>query len=574
MKQTYTQKLTLSFCLILALFTISIVVFEQYREKKQRTASMEERLDGYTEIVYQFLNQHSETEASNKDDLLSLFPANLRLTIIDEKGAVLYDNHLNNYNELESHLERPEIILAKQKGKGSNIRLSSSNKKEYLYYVKHIGNLYVRVALPYDIQIQYLLKPDNGFVYYLLALFILGIGFIHFTAGRFGKTIKRLRDYSYAIKNNQAVEIPVFPNDEIGEVSEQIAIDYKRLKESETKLALEHEKLLMHIQSLAEGVCFFTPDKKVAFYNGLFLQYHNMLSDSSIVDSSSILNEKIFEEIAAFIHGERENRYFETQIKKHGKYFSGRVNVFDDGGFEIVLHDNTKAEKNKQLKQEITGNIAHELRTPVTGIRGYLETVLNNRMERDKEHEFVSKAYEQIITLSELIRDMSLLSKINETPDSFQFKLVNLLNLIHRVQSDMKDALQSKDVVIQTTIPENLRISGNESLLYSVFRNLIDNVINHAGESITIQINKYNEDGKFAYFSFSDNGMGIEEEKHLTRLFERFYRVCEGRTRETGGSGLGLSIVKNAILIHGGSIDVRNGKGGGLEFLFSLPKFS
>ena len=572
MKRSYSQKLTLSFCLILALFSISIVIFEQYREKKRRTASMEERLDGYTEIIYQSLGQPSKVENANIDDLLSLFPANLRLTIIDENGSVLYDNHLENYNELENHSERPEIIQAKQKEKGSNIRLSSSNQKEYLYYVKHIGRLYIRVALPYDIEIQYLLKPDNGFVYYLFVVFILGIVFIHFTAGRFGKIIKRLRDYSHAIRDNQSVEIPVFPNDEIGEVSEQIAKDYKRLKESETKLALEHEKLLMHIQSSAEGICFFTPDKKVAFYNGLFLQYHNMLSDNPVVNFSGILEEKIFEKIAAFIHGERKSRHFETQIRKHGKYFSGKVNVFDDESFEIVLNDNTKTERNKQLKQEITGNIAHELRTPVTGIRGYLETVLNNHLERDKEHEFVSKAYEQIITLSELIRDMSLLSKINETPDSFQFKPVNLPNLIRKVQSDMKDALQSKDVIVQSTIPDNFMISGNESLLYSVFRNLIDNVINHAGESITIQINQYNEDGKFAYFSFSDNGVGIEDEKHLTRLFERFYRVCEGRTRETGGSGLGLSIVKNAILFHGGSIDVRNGKESGLEFLFSLPK--
>ena len=572
MKRSYSQKLTFSFCLILALFSISIVVFEQNREKKRRTASMEERLDGYTEIVYQFLGQHPIAENSNLDDLLSLFPTNLRLTIIDENGSVLYDNHLDNYDELESHLERPEIIQAKQKGKGSNIRLSSSIQKEYLYYVKHIGKLYIRVALPYDIQIQYLLKPDNGFIYYLCVLFVLGIVFIHFTAGRFGKIIKRLRDYSHAIRNNQVVEIPVFPNDEIGEVSEQIAKDYKRLKESETKLALEHEKLLMHIQSSAEGICFFTRDKKVAFYNGLFLQYHNMLSDSPVVNFSGILEEKMFEQIAAFIHGERKNRHFETQIRKHGKSFSGKVNIFDDGSFEIVLNDNTKMEKSKQLKQEITGNIAHELRTPVTGIRGYLETILNNRMERDKEHEFVSKAYEQIITLSELIRDMGLLSKINEAPDSFQFKPVNLTNLIRKVQSDMKDSLQSKDVIVQSTVPDNFMVSGNESLLYSVFRNLIDNVINHAGESITIQINQYNEDGKFAYFSFSDNGVGIEDEKHLTRLFERFYRVCEGRTRETGGSGLGLSIVKNAVLFHGGSIDVRNGKEGGLEFLFSLPK--
>jgi signal transduction histidine kinase len=219
----------------------------------------------------------------------------------------------------------------------------------------------------------------------------------------------------------------------------------------------------------------------------------------------------------------------------------------------------------------MTGNIAHELRTPVTDIRGYLETVLDNRLDPDKEREFVAKAYEQTLALSELIRDMSLLSKMNEAPGSFQLKPFPLAGLIEKVSADLSEQLQSKDIVIHSTIPADCMIAGNEGLLYSVFRNLIDNVINHAGESVTISINKYNEDGKFAYFSFSDNGAGIGDEKHLNRLFERFYRVNEGRTRETGGSGLGLSIVKNAVTFHGGTIAVKNGTEGGLVFLFSLP---
>jgi signal transduction histidine kinase len=112
---------------------------------------------------------------------------------------------------------------------------------------------------------------------------------------------------------------------------------------------------------------------------------------------------------------------------------------------------------------------------------------------------------------------------------------------------------------------------GNGNLLYSVFRNLMDNVVGHAGENIAINIDLRGEDDTFAYFSFSDNGVGIEDEKHLNRLFERFYRINEGRTRETGGSGLGLSIVKNAITFHGGTITAQNRTEGGLEFLFNLP---
>jgi signal transduction histidine kinase len=100
---------------------------------------------------------------------------------------------------------------------------------------------------------------------------------------------------------------------------------------------------------------------------------------------------------------------------------------------------------------------------------------------------------------------------------------------------------------------------------------LTDNVINHAGENLTVEISRYGREGNPAYFSFADNGAGVKNEKHLARLFERFYRIEEGRTRDTGGSGLGLSIVKNGIAFHGGSISVKNRHGGGLEFLFTLP---
>ena len=572
MKQTFARKLAISFCLILVLFSISLLVFELPREKRHKREIMEERLDSYVEVTFQYLLRHNSGETGfEPDSLLSLFPENLRLTLINNAGKVLFDNRLEDLSHLENHAGRPEIKAALKTGSGSDIRLSASTHRPYLYYAKYFGDKYIRVALPYDVQIQHLLKPDKAFIYYLLVLFILGIAFIYYTALRFGKMIKRLSDYSSAVSKNLPVSIPNFPNDEIGEISKRIVEDYKRLKESEVKLSLEHRKLLMHIQSSAEGICFFTPTRKVAFYNGLFLQYLNVISDRTPVDVNQILNDKIFSEITTFLDTKNDQDYFETSFNKQGKLFTGRVNVFDDQSFEIVLNDNTRQEKNRMLKRELTGNIAHELRTPVTGIRGYLETILDNKLDREKEHEFVSKAYEQIITLSELIRDMTLLSKISESPDSFQFKKIVLQDVIKKVTSDLSEALQAKNIVVHSTISSDLSVMGNESLLYSVFRNLTDNVINHAGENLTINFNQYNQEGNLAYFSFSDNGVGIPNEKHLPRLFERFYRVEEGRTRDTGGSGLGLSIVKNGIAFHGGSISVKNRMNGGLEFLFTLP---
>ena len=224
--------------------------------------------------------------------------------------------------------------------------------------------------------------------------------------------------------------------------------------------------------------------------------------------------------------------------------------------------------RDQQYRQELTGNIAHELRTPVTSIRGYLETVLETELTPEKKQYFINQAFNQTIVLSELIRDMGLINKMEEAPGKFQLTPVCINDLLNDLKTDLQLILQEKKIEMEWDIPEKLIIYGNQNLLYSIFRNLADNAILYAGENIKIEITG-SCDKQFCYFSFSDNGVGIEE-PHLERLFERFYRINEGRTRDSGGSGLGLSIVKNAVIFHKGFITANNKEKGGLEFLFSL----
>jgi signal transduction histidine kinase len=335
-------------------------------------------------------------------------------------------------------------------------------------------------------------------------------------------------------------------------------------------IALEREKLLQHVHSLEEGICFFSAGKMVEFHNNLFLQYIDTIT-SNTNNPLAVFYDSVFDELNLFLK-EGKGNYFETQIKRQGKVFSLRLNIFEDNSFEIILNDITKQEKTHLLKQELTGNIVHELRTPITSIRGYLETLLDQPLTELQRQHFTRKAYESTVALSELIHDMTLLTKINEAPNSFKLETINLHSLLADLQTDIAIALQEKKIEMQYDIDTNLVVSGSRNLIYSIFRNLADNTIRYAGENIFIRISKYKEDNAFHYFSFYDTGVGIKETHHLSRLFERFYRLNEGRTRDTGGSGLGLSIVKNAIAFHNGFIVVKNRAEGGLEFLFSLPK--
>ena len=569
MKLSYRKKLFISFVLIFSLFTIGIIVFEQSREKKYKTDALTERLDAYAEAANAVLIQHGSLDSTDY-----IFPSNLRLTLIELNGNVLYDNVIKETSKMENHADRPEIIKAKENKTGSDIRTSSSNTQKYIYYAKRFNTYYIRVALPYNVQVQNFLKSDNFFIYFIIGLFVITLIIIHYAAGRFGNSIRKLNDFSNAGEQAFLNGLkPDFPDDELGKIGNKIAENYMQLNESKKTTAFEREKLLQHIHSSEEGICFFTSDKSAEFYNGLFIHYLNTIIDEANSTPSAIFSSPDFENINAFFANHNpEHKYFETKIEKQAKMFAVRINIFENQSFEVVINDITNKEKTRILKQEMTGNITHELRTPVAGIRGCLETVLDNSLDAEKKQYFMEKAYKQSLALSELIQDMSLLTKIEDAPQSFRFEPVNIPKMLEELKKEFEIILHEKDMSIAWQIPDNLNIYGNYNLFYAIFRNLTDNAVRYAGNNTSIHINLYSEDKDFYYFSYYDTGVGIPEERHLNRLFERFYRISEGRTRETGGSGLGLSIVKNAVLFHKGVIVAKNRTHGGLEFLFTLRK--
>lgn len=570
MKLSYRQRLFLYFGLLFTLFTIGIIVFEQVRERKDKTLTLEEKLEVYTDIIHAGLTDTQDSLSRTVSELQKLLPQDLRITIINHGGEVLFDNAIDDFAHLSNHETRPEIVKAQQVGRGSDIRLSNSNQHKYLYFAKTAGDKFIRVALPYNIQLQQILKPDNISLYFMILFFGIFLYFIHIATKRFGNTIKQLRDY---VLNSDKLDIAQlnFSNDELGEIGSKIADNYHQLKESQKTILLEKQKLLQHIHVLEEGICFLSSDQKVEFHNGLFIQYLNTLSNETSSDASLILKDDNFKELRYFLT-QKKVPYFEKTINKQGKVFSIRANLFEDESFEIILSDITKHEKTKQLKQEMTGNIAHELRTPITSIRGYLETVLNQSLDDEKKRYFIERAFQQTLALSDITQDMSLIAKTEEAPDKFALAKINIEELLRKIKEDVGIQLNTKHIEMEWQLPGDLEFTGNENLLYSLFKNLVENSIRYAGENIAIHIDVYNEDADFYYFSFYDTGIGISDESHLNRIFERFFRINEGRSRDTGGTGLGLSIVKNAVLFHKGKITAKNRKEGGLEFLFSLKK--
>lgn len=223
------------------------------------------------------------------------------------------------------------------------------------------------------------------------------------------------------------------------------------------------------------------------------------------------------------------------------------------------------------LKRQLTQNIAHELKTPVASIQGYLETILDNPHINDElKEQFLQRCYVQSERLTSLLRDISTLNRLDDGSDMIDFEAVDITKMVADIGKETTLQREERQMKFDNLLPGPIVVKGNRSLLYSVFRNLTDNAIAYAGEGTTITLEAKEQDNKWR-FIFRDDGQGVPTE-HLPRLFERFYRVDKGRSRKMGGTGLGLAIVKNAVLLHGGTIRVSNLPAGGLKFEFTIRK--
>lgn len=575
---SYHRKIFLYFSAIIIFFTVIVVVFEQSQLKKERIHQLESTMDIYAETVHAYIRENNLHNGSNLQEIeriLKYLPNEVRVSIIDWKGNVLYDNALQD-GFLGNHLSRPEVQKALKTGSGSEIRVSTSTHLKYLYYAKRFNALYfVRIAMPFDQHVVSVLKSGRGFLYFMVLFFVACILMMRYFANRFSKSLQDLRLFSQRLKNGETIPSDiVFEDDEIGKISADIIENYKLLQKNRRQTVLEREKLLQHFHYSEEGIALFSSDKKNFYINSHILQYLNVIFDTSIINIEHIFEEEKFDEIVRFLNTTpRSINVFTKQFENNGKKFNVRVIVFDDESFELYVSDITKAEKTRLLKQEMTNNIAHELSTPVTSIRGYIETILNLKEEDvARRNGFLERAHAQTMRLTELIQDISLLTKIEEAPGRFNRENVNMLELLEEIRSDMEDDFKKKDNHFTIEIPANVAIRGNRTLLYSIFRNLVENTLAYAGDAIQVVVRYLNTHDNSLHFEYYDNGVGIED-KHLIRIFERFYRVNEGRTRTTGGgSGLGLSIVKNAVLFHHGNIVAKNRPEGGLAFFITFPK--
>ena len=432
------------------LLVVAFITIQYTREREYKVSMLDARLQVYNDII---LKKYQE-DRNLSDPMISqiLRDDDLRVTIIDHSGNVLYDSYDKN---LENHSDRPEFQKALKDGKGHMIRRFSETDKRYYFYSATSGvGVVVRTALPYNLELRNILRGDMEYIWIVLAITVIINIILYFAINRISLGVSNLREFARQAKAGDIrdFDTSTLPNDELGDVSTVIINMYKELKE-------------------------------VA---------------------------------------------------------------------------------------EQRDNINHELKTPVQAIRGCFETLLDNNLNEEMRRRLLETGYNNTMRLSNLLQDVTLITRITDEKETLEVSDVNIGDVVGEICKDVDAYSIEKKMRINVSLPENVVIRGNRQLIDAIFRNLVNNAIAYSGgRDIFISMTKETDD--CYWFDVYDNGTGVEE-KHLSRIFERFYRIDSGRSRKSGGTGLGLSIVRNSVLFHGGEIKASNKKSAGLEFVFSLHK--
>lgn len=510
-----------------------------------------------------------------------------RFTIIDSNGVVLADSH-ENPRQMDNHLRRPEVLDAMNQGSGYATRFSQTLQQQLNYYAVYLdspdGNLgFVRTALTVTGIIQDIEARQGTILKYsILAAFLaMVVGF--FLADRLAQPLSRMSTLAEDIASGDFDRrVPVGNNGGLGKLSEAINQLARDSAMRVSEITAERNRLAAIFAGMVEGVIGVDQDQKIIHIN-------DAASLLLGINPKICLNKSMWEEIRiqqitnALDEAIKTQEVIKTQMRLSRESDELVVDIYvaslstDSGesiGAVIVLHDITELEKLERVRTDFVANASHELKTPITAIRGLSETILGDEdIDMKTLRRFVDRIHSQSMRLSYLIGDLMTISRLESAGNEVEFTLINMSELVRNAAQAAESAFEEKKQKLSFELEtEEIQVNGDGENLRQLVDNLIDNAIKYTPEEGEINLTLKQQDEQ-VIFSVEDSGIGISSQ-YQQRVFERFYRVDKARSLSLGGTGLGLSIVKNIAEQHGGSVGLQSQPGSGSKFIVSLPAFS
>lgn len=504
---------------------------------------------------------------------------NCRITIIDQDGNVVADSETDG--KQENHKSREEVIGALKGESISVTRYSQTMKREYSYSAVpiHTDNFdgVIRISLPFStLQGLYDKLADSLFITVILCIGLAMAAAVIFTKlltkpiNEVAKAAERISDGDYNIK--------IYTRDKsvVGKLARAFNIMAVNLKSNISSLTQRNAELEAMLSSMEAGVVAIDDSSDILFYNRSFEKICN--NSKSITSGQSLFT--LFRNAAVF-DAIDEVKEMKCSVMKEGS-ISGQglryIRVTGtplglDGeksfGILLIIEDITQLKKLENMRRDFVSNVTHELKTPLTSIRGFIDTLKSGAMKE----EAVANRFLDIIDIEaerlfSLIQDILILQEI-ESKREFERVPSDLNECVNAVIELLHPEIQDSPIQISFEPQAYLKpFYCNPDRMKQLLINLLDNAIKYTEEgTITVSLKEEEND---LILSVKDTGIGIEKE-YLSRIFERFYRVDKGRSRKQGGTGLGLSIVKHIVELYNGNIQVNSTLGVGTEFIITLP---
>jgi two-component system phosphate regulon sensor histidine kinase PhoR len=507
-----------------------------------------------------------------------------RVTVIAASGRVLADSEFDAAS-MESHAARPEILQAIANGEGRSNRRSSTAQRDLLYYaVRYDAGLgrepcVLRFALPPDTADEVLASFRKRLWLALLVILILASSVSLLVSRSLTGRVERLKEFSRRVAEGDFRPMPVESSgDALQALCTSLNQTAARLDRTIRTLTEERNHSSAILGSMVEGVAVVNGSERLVFANPGFAEILGLdvppESGRALVEV--VRQTELIEAVRQVLRGEPrvEAEIVTGTLRQH--FFAATVAaVHSEGatGAVAVLHDITDLRKLERVRRDFVANVSHELKTPLTAIQGFAETLLGGALEDSQNRRrFLEIIVEHSRRLARLTDDLLRLSQMDADRLELEIRRVEVGPFIEGcVETSQRRAVE-RGLSLSVHLPGGLPdIAADRRRLSEVLQNLIDNAIQYTlpGGSIKVTAAAVDDD---VVFAVSDTGIGIPKVDQ-PRIFERFYRVDVARSREAGGTGLGLSIAKHLVEVHGGRIWVDSEIGQGSQFHFSVPVF-